>query len=255
MILAIDVGNTNTVIGIFEGDLLLKSWRFATRLDKTPDEYGILIWGFLSHFHPDAVIDDIAISCVVPPVVGTLEEMSMLYFQKEAFFVRPGTKTGMPILYDNPQEVGADRIVNAVGVIEFYRVPAIVADFGTATTFDVISGKGEYLGGLIAPGLLASADGLYSRAARLPKVHIRKPDKVIGTNTVGSLQSGLYLGYVHLVRGIIREITSELGHDCFVAATGGLAGRFADDIDEIEVVDPDLTLKGLNSIFLKNRKS
>ncbi len=255
MLLAIDVGNTNTVIGIFEENKLLKSWRFATRLDKTPDEYGILIWGFLSHFKGDRVIEDIVISCVVPPIVGTLEEMTKLYFDKNAFFVRPGTKTGMPILYDNPQEVGADRIVNAVGVIELYSVPAIVVDFGTATTFDAISPEGEYLGGLIAPGISTSAEGLYRRAARLPKVHIRKPDKVIGSNTVGSIQSGLYLGYKHLVNGLIKEIKKELGCDCFVAATGGHASRFAEDIDEIEVVDPDLTLKGLNIIFSKNKKN
>ncbi len=252
MLLTVDVGNTITDVGMFEENELLKSWSLSTNPGRTSDEYGILILNFLEAFEKDVQIEDVIISCVVPPLMGTLSSTIRNYFDLDPLFVKPGIKTGMPILLDNPQEVGADRIVNAVAVKEFYRTPAIVVDFGTATTFDVISREDEYLGGLIAPGPEISANGLNREAARLPKVEIKKPESVIGKNTVESMQSGLFYGSIHMIEGTIESIEAELGYSFFRIATGGGASLLFDDLEEISSIDKNLTLKGLNKIFQKN---
>ncbi|MEW5807811.1 MAG: type III pantothenate kinase [Acidobacteriota bacterium] len=256
MLLVIDVGNTNTVLGIFSGEELISDWRLSTVKDRTIDEYGILTRNLISLAGIDASrVDAIAISSVVPTLNATLEEMSKIYFQIEPLFVEPGVKTGMPILYENPHDVGADRITNSVAAFTLYGGPAIVIDFGTATTFDVINEKGEYLGGVIAAGPQIAAEALFERTARLPRTSIKKPPKVIGKNTVHSIQSGIYHGYIVLVEGIVKEIREELGTQARVIATGGLSGTFSRDIKCIDDFNPHLTLLGLRIIYEKNRKS
>jgi type III pantothenate kinase len=258
MLLALDVGNTNTVLGLYQLDAeqatLVANWRISTHRAQTVDEYGVFFVNlFQMHGMSPSQVTHIIISSVVPPVDSTLRQVCETYFHVEPLFVEPGIKTGMPMLIDNPTELGADRLVNAIAAFERYGGPCVVVDFGTATTFDVISAKGEYLGGAIAPGLGISADALFSRAARLGRIDIKRPAKVIGTNTVTHLQSGLYFGYIGLVDGIIERIVAEIGAQPNVIATGGLARQISEDSRFIAKIDDMLTLDGLRILFERNR--
>jgi type III pantothenate kinase len=260
MLLTLDVGNTNTVLGLYRlgSEELVAHWRISTLRTQTADEYGVL---FLNLFAMRKIeVTDIAsiiISSVVPPLDSTLRQVCERYFNLKAMFVEPGIKTGMPILVDNPAEVGADRLVNSVAAFARYGGPCIVVDFGTATTFDHVSAKGEYLGGVIAPGLSISADALFARAARLSRVDVKKPCKVVGTNTVAAVQSGLYFGYLGLVDGILDQMLQEMRAAELpqpkIVATGGSAHLIADDSRFIETIDDMLTLDGLRLIYERNR--
>jgi type III pantothenate kinase len=264
MLFVIDVGNTNTVLGVFRPakdgkrsrDDLAAHWRVSTNRVQMADEYGVLFRNLFAMADLDiASVNGIVVSSVVPPLDATVREVCERYFNCHAFFVEPGVKTGMPVLYENPAEVGADRIVNSVAAFEQYGGPCIIVDFGTATTFDAVSAKGEYLGGLIAPGIGISADALFQRAARLPRVEIRKPPRVIGTNTIGSIQAGLFYGYLGLIDGILERMLPELGDQTKVIATGGLGSVFGSSSRHIAFVDDLLTLEGLRIIWERNRKS
>jgi type III pantothenate kinase len=255
MLLAVDVGNTHTVLGLFEGERLVGDWRVATRREATADEVGILTHSLFVHAGFDrSAIDGMIVSSVVPDLNEVLLATGRRYLGCEPLLVGPGLKTGMPILYENPHEVGADRIVNAVAAQSRYGKPVIVLDFGTATTFDVVGPAGEYLGGVIAPGLGVSAEALFARAARLHRVSVRRPQRVIGRNTEQSLRSGLFHGYAALVEGLVRRIRAELGSEAPVVATGGLAPVFEPELTFLQAVDPGLTLEGLRLLWVKNQK-
>ena len=251
-LLVVDVGNTNIVLGIYRDDELVNSWRLATARERTSDEYGILAKQLVAESHT-AAFDGAIVSSVVPPLNAAMQWMIEKYFGVEALFVEPGVKTGIAIQVDNPQEVGADRIVNCVAAHERWGGPSCIVDFGTATTFDIVTADAKYVGGAIAPGLNISAEALFARAARLPRVDIRKPPTVIGTNTVVSMQSGLYFGYLGLVDGMLARIKREVPDLKAVIATGGLAPLLAADSEHIEHVDEDLTLTGLKIIYDRNR--
>lgn len=250
MLLAIDVGNTNIVIGVFGDRQIQDSWRLFTDRRKTSDEYRLLMSQL---FHQSRIdmdqITNVIISCVVPPILRQLSEMSVREFHLEPIVVDSGLEIGMPILYDNPKELGADRIANAVGGYAEYGGPLIIVDFGTSTNFDVVSQEGAYLGGAIAPGVSISAEALSQRAALLPKIDMRAAPRAIGKNTMSSMQSGFYFGFLGQMEEIIRRIKCELPQEPRVIATGGLAELMAGDSQLVEVVDPNLTLKGLQIIF------
>lgn len=254
MLLALDVGNSNTVIGLFAGEKLEASWRLTTARHQTADEFSLALNGLLAaHAAATARITGAIVASVVPPLDATLRAALRRQFRLEPLFVGPGLKTGMPIHYDSPADVGADRIANAVAGYAAHGGPLIVVDFGTATTFDVVSAQGEYRGGIICPGLAVSAEALVSRTARLPRVEIRDPGRLIGTTTVGSIQSGLYYGYLSLVDGLIERLSAELGPATKVIATGGLAGLLAAGSRYLQTSDENLTLTGLRLLWERNR--
>ena len=258
MLLAIDVGNTNIVLGVFDEATLVQSWRLQTLRERTSDELGLLVDGLFAHSRIDRVkVRGVILGSVVPPLTGTMRAMVQRYFGVTALLVEPGVNTLMPILYENPAEVGADRIVNAVAAYEKYGNgkgrPLIIVDFGTATTLDAVTAKGEYLGGAICPGVQISADALFQRAARLPRIDVRKPAHVVGRTTVGAMESGLFYGYVGMVEGLVRRMSDELGGHALCVATGGLADVIAPETSLIEHVDPDLTLHGLRIVWERNQ--
>ncbi len=256
MLLVFDVGNTNMVLGIYEGKELKKYWRISTDKAKTSDEYGMLINNLFQYDNVDIKsIKDVIISSVVPNVMHSLENFCIKYFNKQPLVVGPGIKTGLNIKYDNPKQVGADRIVNAVAAIEKYKAPMIIIDFGTATTFCAISAKGDYLGGTIAPGIKISSEALFQRASKLPRVELLKPGMTICKSTVSAMQSGIIYGYVGLVDKIVKMMKEELGNeDVKVVATGGLSSLIASETNSIDCVDKFLTLEGLRIIYDKNKE-
>jgi len=257
MLLAIDVGNTNIVLGVFDGRDLVQSWRLQSLRERTADELGLLVDGLFAHSRIERLqVRGVILGSVVPPLTPTVIAMAQRYFGVQTLIVDPSASTGMPILYDNPWEVGADRIVNSVAAYEKFgrdaKAPLIVVDFGTATTFDAVSARGEYLGGAICPGVQISADALFQRAARLPRIDVRKPATIVGRTTVGAMESGLFYGYVGMVEGLVRRMTDELGGHAVCVATGGLADVIAPETPLIQHVDADLTLHGLRIVWERN---
>ncbi len=254
MLLVIDVGNTQTVMGAYDGEELLVNWRLSTDFRKSADEFWVILRNLFREANLDTTsVDGVCISSVVPPLQGMLEDVCARYFRVTPVVVEPGVKTGLSIMYDNPREVGADRIVNSVAGIQLYGCPLIIVDFGTATTFDAISGKAQYLGGAIVPGISISAEALFQRTAKLPRVELVAPRTVIGKDTASSIKSGLVFGYAELVDGMVRRIRKEMEGDPRVIATGGYARIIAEHSKEIEEVSPLLTLVGLRIIYEKNR--
>ncbi|MBT2604776.1 type III pantothenate kinase [Bacillus sp. ISL-53] len=255
MIFVLDVGNTNTVLGVYDEDILKYHWRIETNRHKTEDEYGMIIKSLLQHeglaFDQ---FDGIIISSVVPPIMFALERMCKKYFGIKPLIVGPGIKTGLNIKYENPREVGADRIVNAVAGIQEYGSPLIIVDFGTATTYCYINEDKQYMGGAIAPGINISTEALYSKAAKLPRIEISRPEGIIGKNTVSAMQAGILYGYVGQVEGIVNRIKAQSNLEPTVIATGGLATLIANESTVIDVVEPFLTLKGLQLIYKRNRE-
>lgn len=254
MLLAFDVGNTNITLGLYDGDRLIESFRLETVHSRTSDEYGLLVRNLLGGIGvlPEKV-GGVIIASVVPVVTGTVEMMVGRLFAPPPLIVGPGIKTGMPVLYNPPKDVGADRIVNGVAAFERTKSACIVVDFGTATTFDSITGRGEYAGGAIAPGLKLAMDALFSRTAKLPKVDVARPEHVVGKSTVESIQSGCYFGYAALVDGLVSRMKKEMGEPVRVIATGGLATVIARETETIEEVDEHLTLEGLRILYERNR--
>jgi len=253
MLMVIDVGNTNTVLGVYRNEELLHCWRLVTARERTADEWGILLRTLFQLGEiPNETLSAIAISSVVPPARTALEEMAARYFGVQPLFIEATMNLGMPVRYNPPGDVGADRVVNAVAAYEEFGGPVIVVDFGTATTFDAISAQGEYLGGVIAPGIGISAEALFLRAARLPRVEIRQPAKIIGDSTVASMQSGLYWGYAGLVDGVLRRMKLELENP-HVVSTGGLAELIFPACEEIDSVEKNLTLEGMRLIYNRLR--
>ena len=255
MIIVIDIGNTNIKCGLFEKGVLRNSWRMATKTYVTSDEIGIKMVSFLDYLklRPEDV-EDIMISSVIPTINYTIEHMCKTYFKKKPCSVGPGIKTGINILYDNPKELGSDRIVNAVAAYEYYGGPCITVDFGTATTFGAVSAKGEFLGGAICPGVILSSNALTNNTAKLPRVELIKPKKVINRNTIGCMQSGILYGYVGQVDYILRKMKAELDQNAKVIATGGMAETIASETEMIDVIDSLLTLRGLYTIYKKNHE-
>ncbi|MFQ5701215.1 MAG: type III pantothenate kinase [Acidobacteriota bacterium] len=253
MLLVIDVGNTNTVLGLYEGETLRAHWRLATYQDRTPDEWSITIDGLLQmkNIAGDSV-DAAIMASVVPPLTGVLAQMIEQRFGIKPLQVGPGIKTGIKILYDNPLEVGADRIVNSVAAYARVAGAAIIVDFGTATTFDALSSHAEYLGGIIVPGLQIAADGLSARAAKLPRVEVRKPPRLIGRNTIHSIQSGLYYGYTTMINGLLARLRAEMKDNPKVLVTGGLNAQLIAELEGVDLIEPNLTLDGLRIIYGKN---
>lgn len=259
MLLVIDVGNTNTVLGLYDGDNLIHDWRIRTVIDHTIDEYGMLIFNLYQSSRVKTTeiraISGIIISCVVPPMLNILEPLCIKYFNIKPMIVGPGIKTGMPIYYDNPKEVGADRIVNAVAAYDKYKRDSIIVDFGTATTFDYVSKKGEYMGGCIAPGIVISSEALFERASKLPRVEFSKPKTPITKDTISAMQAGIMYGYAGLVDGIVERMKAEVKSDPLVIATGGLAKVVAQETKCIDKIEEMLTLDGLLIIYKLNTKS
>ncbi|MFO7180211.1 MAG: type III pantothenate kinase [Pseudomonadota bacterium] len=254
MLLAVDIGNTNIVFGLYEGERLVHTFRVSTVRTRTEDEYGVLLLDLLNLRQVSvASIDAAIVASVVPPLTDVMVAAIRHAFSREPLVVGPGLKTGVRILYDNPREIGADRIVNAVAAFERVKGPAIVVDFGTATTFDCISPKGEYLGGVIVPGIQVSLDGLLQSAAKLSRVELAVPERVLGRNTTHALQSGVLIGHAALVDGLLERLEAELGYSSTVIATGGRAGLVAKNARRIGSVDPNLTLEGLRILYEKNR--
>ena len=255
MLLAFDIGNTTIAIGLFDAKTLVRSWKIKTDREETSDEYGTVLLNLfqMAGLRPDRV-EAAIISSVVPPLTPVIQDVCRDLVRVEALVVGPGLKTGMPILYENPLEVGADRITASVAAFAKYGGPCVVVDFGTATTFDAVSAKGEYLGGAIGPGIQISAEALYLKTARLPRIEIRKPRKAIGRTTVASMQSGLYFGYVGLVTNTIAEIKAELGGESKVVATGGFGGQIVSEVAAIAAYEPDLVLQGLRIIYERNKE-
>ncbi len=256
MLFVIDVGNTQIAAGVFKDEKIIHSWRLRTEKNITPDELGIFFYSFFEHANLKVTdIGGIAISNVVPPLTITLTRMAKKYFHKEPFFIGPGIKTGMPILYDNPKEVGADRIVNAVAAFNKFKKPLVIVDFGTATTFDCVSGKGEYLGGVIIPGIEISLEALAERTAKLPKIELIKPERVIGKNTVSAIQAGIVYGYAGMVDAICEKIKAEMKVSGLkFIATGGLATVISRETVHIESVEEHLTLEGLKLLYEMNMR-
>jgi len=258
MLLAIDVGNTNIVLGVFDGPQLKVSWRLLTLRERTADEVGLMVTGLFAQEPIERrAVDAVVIGSVVPPLTPIMQGMAQRYFGRDALVVEPATNAGMPILYKNPREVGADRIANSIAAYERYgraaKSPLIVADLGTATTFDAVSGSGEYLGGVICPGPQIAAEALFQRAARLPRVDVRKPDTVIGGTTIGAIESGLFYGYLGMVEAIVARMTSEMGGRAIGIATGGLASLIVPETRVFAAIEPDITLHGLRIVWERNR--
>ena len=255
MILVCDVGNTNMVLGVYEGEKILRAWRISTDRNKTSDEYGISIKQLFEYENLKMEdVESVIISSVVPTIMHALENMCKRYFKKKPIVIGPGVKTGINIKYDNPKEVGADRIVNAVAAFEKYGGPIIIVDFGTATTFCAISEEGDYLGGVIAPGITISSEALFQKASKLPRVELVKPDKVLNKNTINSMQAGIIYGYVGLVDYLIAKMEEELEvKSKHVIATGGLSSVIASESKSITVIEKMLTLEGLRIIYEKNK--
>jgi type III pantothenate kinase len=254
MLLCVDIGNTNIVMGLYRGEDLLTHWRISTDHDRMPDEYAMLLMSLFAHAGIRAAeVDDVILASVVPSLTERFEEMVVSYLGHNPLVVGTGTRTGVSIRYDRPQEVGADRVINVAAAFRQYGGPACIVDFGTGTTFDALSERGEYLGGAIAPGVRVAAEALFQRTAKLPRIDLQRPPRAIGSNTVDAMRSGILFGYVGLVEGLVARFRAELGDDMRVIATGGLATLIARETPVIEFVDPWLTLKGLRLIYDLNR--